>query len=459
MSSGFPRSTAPEPGRPSGGGMLPLVEGARLPLAFIGLGLVAFALGSAWLLVETWRGWLPFFHPRVVALVHLWLPGFLLSVCIGASYQLLPVVLGSALHARPRWLWSHLLLHASGVGALVSGLALGRYTLAAVGGLAIGAGVSGLLVVTLRTFFVSERRDAVAWSFPLAAGWLFATVLAGLVVALNRRDPFVSLPALDLLRAHAHLGLIGYFVTLLQGVTFQMLPMFTMAAIRRPLFVWLGLAGSQLGLLLLAPSLAWGWLGGRWFATAVLVIGLGCSGLALSATLRTRRLRRLDSGLKAFVAGSACILLVAGLGVWLGLKTLGDANVLAGSSAYGLLLVIGGLGLPVLGMGCKILPFLVWMKVYGPRAGRDEVPQAKTFSSPVLERAWLGLHLAGVGLLALGTGLQWARVAVAGGVMLALAAGCYVANAAGVARHLCNAAYPSSRTGELIVPRAGHPTR
>lgn len=36
-------------------------------------------------------------NPLVVALAHLWLPGFLLSVCLGACYQLMPVVLGAAL--------------------------------------------------------------------------------------------------------------------------------------------------------------------------------------------------------------------------------------------------------------------------------------------------------------------------------------------------------------------------
>lgn len=459
MNSGSSRSTAPEPGRPAAGGMLPLVEGARLPLAFIGLGLVAFALGSAWLLVETWHGWPPFFHPRVVALVHLWLPGFLLSVCVGASYQLMPVVLGSALHAGPRWLWLHLLLHASGIGALVSGLALGRYGLAAVGGLAIGVGVVGLLLVTLRTFTASARRDAVAWSFPLAAAWLFATVLAGLVLALNRRGPFVPLPAMSLLRAHAHLGLVGYFLTLLQGVTFQLLPMFTMATVRWPQGVRLGLIGTQSGLLLLAPSLAWDWSNVRWAAIGLIVVGLGCSGGSLFATLRKRRTRQLDAGLTAFVVGTACLILAALVGVWMSHHALGDEHGLAGASVYGLLLIAGGLGLPILGMGCKILPFLVWMKVYGPRVGREDVPLAKALGSPALERAWLRLHVAGMGMLVLGLGATWSGVVCVGGVLLALGAACYLANAADVTRHLGKSGQPTNRPIQRTLTRAGYSTQ
>jgi hypothetical protein len=421
----------------------------------MGLGLIAFALGAAWLLAETWHGWPPFFHPRVVALVHLWLPGFLLSVCMGASYQLMPVVLGSALHAQAGWLWTHLALHASGVGALVAGLALGRYAVAAAGGLAIGVGVIGLLGVTLRTFLASRRRDAVAWSFPLAAGWLLATVIAGLLLALNRRDPFISLPAVNLLRAHAHLGLIGYFLTLLQGVTFQLLPMFTMATVRRADGVWLGLVGTQTGLLLLAPSLAWGWSSPRWGAVALLVAGLSCSGVALAATLRTRRTRKLDSGLTAFVTGIGCLLLVTGLGIWLARHELGDEHSLDGASVYGLLLIAGGLGLPVLGMGCKILPFLVWMKVYGPRVGREAVPLARALGSPALERAWLWLHVAGVGLLVLGLSVAWSGVALVGGALLALGTGCYLANATTVARHLGKIGQAVNHPVEQVPPGTG----
>jgi hypothetical protein len=345
------------------------------------------------------------------------------------------------------------------VGSLVSGLVLGRYGLAAAGGLAIGVGVAGLLVVTLRTFSASARRDAVAWSFPLAAAWLFATVLAGLVLALNRRDPFVPLPAMSLLRAHAHLGLVGYFLTLLQGVTFQLLPMFTMAPVRRPQGVWLGLAGTQIGLLLLAPSLAWDWSNARWMAIALLVSGLCCSGVSLGATLRTRRTRLLDPGLTAFVAGTSCLILATLVGLWLARHELVDEHSLAGVSVYGLLLIAGGLGLPILGMGCKILPFLVWIKVYGPRVGREDVPLAKALGSLALERAWLVLHLAGMGTLALGLGMMWTAVAGIGGILLEMGAVCYLANATSVVRHLGKLGQPTNRRSERSFPRAGYSTQ
>ena len=79
---------------------MPLVGGARQPLAFIGAGLLSYGAGSAWLAATGGEVLHVFFAPQALALVHLWLPGFLLSVCFGAAYQLMPVVLGVELASK-----------------------------------------------------------------------------------------------------------------------------------------------------------------------------------------------------------------------------------------------------------------------------------------------------------------------------------------------------------------------
>src|SRR4029450_12488360 len=84
-----------------------LVAGARLPLAFIGIGLTALALAATGLAARPQLPLLPHSHPFVVALAHLWLPGFLLSVSMGAMYQLMPVVLGAALRLPLAAAWAH----------------------------------------------------------------------------------------------------------------------------------------------------------------------------------------------------------------------------------------------------------------------------------------------------------------------------------------------------------------
>jgi hypothetical protein len=420
--------------RPAAG--ISLVAGARVPLAFIGFGISAFVMAVVVLALEPELLLLPHTHPAVVALAHLWLPGFLLSVSMGAIYQLMPVVLGAPLQLPQPAAWAHLGLHAMGVALLVSGFALGRFELVALGGTVAAIGAMVLLAVTWRTFLAANRRDAIAWSFPLAVSWLTATMLFGILLALNRRMPFLSLSVVDLLRAHAHLGLGGFFLTLLQGATFQLVPMFTMADLRGERWVRAGVALTQAGLLVLTPGLACGRAAVAVAGAVLIPTAIACSGVALVATFRTRRRRVLEPGLKAFGIGAGVLAACAVGGLALVLLPAGGPFVLTAATAYGATIVAGALSFMILGMLCKIVPFLVWMKTYGPRAGRQPVPLATSLDSRPLEDAWLGLH--GAALIGLVTGVLAASplIVAAGAVTLAAAAGAFLANMVRVLAHL-----------------------
>lgn len=433
MAAGSPPSRGPEPARRPVA--LPLVAGANLPLGFIGVGLGALAVAVFVLGLAPTTLLLPSMHPRVVALAHLWLPGFLLSVSLGAIYQLMPVVLGAPLRLPLAWTWAHLGLHAGGVALLVGGFFTGRLAFAAMGGTLVSLGTVVSAVAVWRTFGASTRRDAVAWSFPLAASWLVATTLFGVGLALNRRTPFLPLSVLDLLRAHAHVGLAGFFVTLLQGATFQLVPMFTLSELRAVRRVRAGLLLTQPGLVALTLGLAGGGRGFSFAGAGALLAGLGCSGSALVATLRGRRRRVLEPGVTAFVTGAGGLAGAAVIGVALMLIP-GERLPLPASSAYGVMLVAGALGLMVLGMLAKILPFLVWMKVYGPRTGREPVPLASALGSDRLERIWLGGHAVAVVTLVAGLMTEGRGLVLAGAWLLAGSMGAFLGHAAAILGHV-----------------------
>ncbi len=440
MEAGLPRSAdkpvavPPAPGASAPG--IGLVGGARLPLAFIGLGLVALALAAIVVVLRPPLLLLPHSHPSVVALAHLWLPGFLLSVSMGAIYQLMPVVLGAALRLPLNAAWAHFGAHAVGVALLASGFAQGKFEMVALGGCAVTAGVGILLVGTWRTFLASTRRDAIAWSFPLAVSWLAATVLSGIALAVNRQSPFLPLSVLDLLRAHAHVGLGGFFLTLLQGATFQLVPMFTMADLRRPRWVRAGLAMAQGGLLVLTPGLACGAHAVAIVGASLLAAGVGCSGVALVATFRSRRRRVLDAGLQAFALGAVVLGSATVAGVVLAMIRLPGEMSLTTAAAYGVALIVGALGFMISGMLCKIIPFLVWMKVYGPRAGREPVPQATALGSRRLEQAWIVTHAIALAVVLTAGLAQSPDLARMGASLLAVSAFIFLCNVARILRHL-----------------------
>jgi hypothetical protein len=370
-------------------------------------------------------------------LTHVWVLGFFVTIAVGAAYQLAPVALGTTLWNEP-FAWTHLALHAAGVPVMIVGFWRWQLGLVSLGGTAVAAGVVLYAVNTCVTVARSGKRDPVAWSLVLASLWLVATVLAGLTLATNRLWNFWPVDPLPLLRAHAHLGLIGFFVTLLQGVTFRLVPMFTLGTVPDWRPVRVGLWCSQVGLLILTPALAWhlGWVSVA--AATLIVSGLASSGYALRLTLATRKKRQLDLGVRGLAVGGAALVVAAAAGLWLAAPSTAAGSMPGGLSAnvYGVCMLGGGLLPAIAGMLNKIVPFLTWMRAYGPKVGRAPTPPATSLSHAGLERvALIGLGT-GIGLLAIGAWTLadiWLRI---GGVLLGLSTACYLLNMGRILKHL-----------------------
>ncbi len=432
-----------------------LAAQGRLPLAFMGLALAWLVGATGWLVGEPELLAMPHMHPQVVALTHAWVLGCFVSVACGAVYQLAPVALGTTL-ANERHGWWHFGLHAAGVPGMVYALRSWDLILLGHAGFAVALGVLLFSVNTWVTVRRSGRGGTVAWSLGLAAGWLLLTVLLGLLLAANRFWGFLPLNPLALLRTHAHLGLVGFFLTLLQGVGLQLVPMFTLGEVRSWRLANLGLALSQGGLLLLASGLTWAltWLSLP--GALAIAAGLGCSGLGLWRALSARKKRALDPGIRAFINGClgvlaanlAAVVLVVPGSPW------GSAPGGFGAMVYAVLGLAGGLLPCIAGMMCKIVPFLVWMRAYGPRVGRGPTPPASGLTRPRLERWGLALQGAAVVPLLVGTWLlsePWLR---AGTWLLAVGVALFVADMLGVLRHLWGASLPGTTSVSTQAPTA-----
>jgi hypothetical protein len=420
--SALPSSTSVQPGRW-------LAAQGRLPLAFMALSLAWLAAGATLLAVQPGLLALPHMHPWVVALTHAWVLGFLVTAACGAVYQLAPVALGTTLWSERRGWW-HFGLHAAGVPGMVYAFWHWDMVLLGHAGFLVLVGTALFAENTWRTVARSGKRDTTAWSIALAAGWLLLTALAGLTLAANRFWGFIPMDPLALLRAHAHLGLIGFFVTLLQGVSFTLIPMFTLAEVRSWRLVKAGLWCGQLGLVGLVAALAFH---ATWatFAFALLIlVGFVCSGRALFSTLANRKKRLLGPGLAAFLRGLAVlgIAAVAGAALAWPRSPWGSASGGFGAVPYAILAVAGGLLPAVTGMLCKIIPFLTWMRAYGPKVGHSPTPPASSLIHPGLERWALIAQAAALAPLLAGSWLsnEWLLCAgawlLAGGVALFLGA-------------------------------------
>lgn len=414
-----------------------LAAQGRLPLAFMGLALAWLVVATALLAVQPGILRLPHTHPRVVALTHAWVLGFFVTAACGAVYQLAPVALGTTL-ANERHGWWHFGLHAVGVPGMVHAFWIWDVKLLGHFGFAVALGILLFSVNTWRTVGRASRHGTVAWSLSLAAGWLLLTALFGLLLAANRYWYFIPLDPVALLRAHAHLGLVGFFVTLLQGVGFQLVPMFTLGEVRDWRLANVGLGLSQFGLVGLAPGLAWHIGPLALLSALAITTGMICSAVGLRRALATRKKRALDPGTRSFLRGGVgicasglvALMLVAPETPW------GSAPGGFNAMVYAVLVIGGGLLPCIAGMMCKIVPFLTWMRAYGPRVGRGPTPSAGALTHPRIERWGLGLQLAAVAPLLVGTWRLSEPWLVVGAWTLAAGVALFVTDMLGVMKHL-----------------------
>ena len=400
-----------------------------------------FALGMAGLVtVAALAPWgvarliLGFGDRRALAFVHLNTLGVVAAVILGASYQLVPVVLQTPL-ASERLARLSFWLYLGGVGLFLPGL-LTLWLPALAGGstllLSAFALYAGVLGWTLRR---APRRDVVAWHVAAALVSLVGGVVLGVALAFNEGMGFLGGLTFRLLAAHVTLMLAGWVAVLLAGVAYRLVGMFTLAedALDRR-SAWLSLGLSSGGAWVLAASLALD--AGRTASVAgAALIAAGQLGFAgqLARLYRHRRRRGFDvhapfAQTAAAFGVVAAVTLVAGL-------TLGRPDDPRWWLAAGWLAIAGLAETAIQGFFYKIATFLVWLHRYAPEAGRRPVPRLEALYRRRPAVAGWGLWTGGLALSLAAIVFGSATLGAIAGLAMSGAVGCFLSNVLAIAGH------------------------
>jgi hypothetical protein len=402
-----------------------------LPLAYLATAAAFFAAAMAslpWLANELARH---YYHPRVLALAHVVTLGWITMSILGASYQLIPIVLGRPLWSErlARVQWGVLLV---GVVGMVAHLWLGTWPgLLAAGGL-VALGVGMHLVNVAASLRGLQRWTPTARLVVLGQAGLGLTAMFGLALALNHALPVLTWAPFPALHAHVHLALGWWVAPMLLGVSARVYPMFLVAPEPSPalgrLQLW-GLAGGVpllvAGLIAAPPLVVPGAL--------ALCAAAGGHVVSVCSMVRGRKRPSLDWGLRFAFTATGFLVLGTALGLGLALDLVSGPRV---AIAYTVLLLGGWISLSIVGMALKIVPFLVWYRVYGPLVGTRALPGLAALGSPGAEAASWALLTAGflslAGAAAAGSAL-WISVSA---VSVALGALAFAASLARVLAHL-----------------------
>lgn len=399
---------------------------------------IAASLGVVWLAPELAGH---YYHPRVVALTHTVTLGWITLAIMGASYQLLPIVLGRPIWSErlARWQFWILLVSLSG---MVAHFYLGTRPGLVLAAALLAFGVTLHLINGLASLGNFDRWTFTARLIVLAYAGLALTVVFGLALGVDRLWPFLPGAFFPTLHAHVHLALLGFLMPMVLGVAARVYPMFLLAPEPAGRSAQVQLWGLALG----APAVVMGLALG--FPVAVMAGAFAVASAAgghlawIAGMAWSRRRPRLDWGLGFALTGAAFVVPGALLGLGLALDLITGPRL---ALAYAVLVLGGWISLTIAGMMLKILPFLVWFRVYGSRVGKVPVPTMPELSWPRAEGAAYALLTAGFIGLAGAVAAGSAGSIRAAGIILSLGA---LAFGAALARVLCH-----------LIPRASTETR
>lgn len=399
-------------------------------------GLATLVLGAVWLVAEPELLTAYHYRPHTVAATHLLILGFILSVVMGSVYQLVPVALETKLFSEKLARW-HAAFHLTGVSLMVPMFAWWDMKQVGHAGSFVYFGMLLFVYNLARTLGRVPKPNVIAAFIVAALLWLFLTMTAGLALAANKFWPFLPPNPIGLMHAHAHLGIVGIFVMLIVGVSLKLLPMFALSSLQSEARAWWSLILINGGLAWLVSAIVAQLPEAVAVCGGLIALGLVIYGVEVVAILRARQRRALDWGLIYFLTALALLIPTAACG-GVALYWNADPNewTMQLESVYALLALFGVVTLAIVGMLYKILPFLVWFRIYSPHIGKKAIPTLADLYSPALQAAGFWLYIAA--LPALATGSLWSLTAVTrlGALLWLTSVLLFTVNAAGILRHL-----------------------
>lgn len=361
-----------------------------------------------------------FYHPRMVAVVHLVTLGWIGASILGSIYIVGPLAFRMPLPARAA--------DFAAFGSFVVGVTgmVSHFWMDSPSGMAWSAGLVTLAFVYVSARVLTGLRKApVPLKARVPVGLAFLNLLGavalGVALAVNKVNPFLEVRHLDAVFAHAHLAGLGWATLMVMGAGYRVLPMMLPAAMPRGAWVYASAALAAVGV----GGLVVGFLRGGWVLLAAALVAAAGIAAFLSRVvwmLRNRRpapaeLRRPDWGTWHALQALVYLVVATSLGVYLAFAEPSETATRT-AMAYGVVGLVGFLAQIVVGVEARILPLFGWLWGFADRGHVEMPPSVHIASVPGLQAVTFYLWTAGVPLLAGGLALDQAgRVSVGAGAL------------------------------------------
>jgi hypothetical protein len=394
----------------------------RLVALWLGLAHASLLLAAVVLAAEPALLARAFYHPRLLAVVHLVALGWVSGSILGSLHLVPLMALGVRVVPRRGDGWAFA-VYAAGTAGVVGHFWIGRQAGVAWSALPLLAGAGWVGWRVAPAVLRARAPGALRVCFATAFAGLGAAVAVGALVASGRRALGGTFFAGTF--AHAHLALLAWAFPIVLGAGYRLLPMLIPSAMPAGPLVAVSLAGSAGGAAAVAAGLL---LPNRHLLVAggiAAVAGVLAFLANVGWMLRNRRpapTARPRPDLPLGHVAAALVALAAALACGVALLVAGPAADPGLRAAYGVLGLLGFFGQLVAGVGQRLVAWLAWLHAYTGSGFRTVPPTPYELLPRRGQGVLLACWIAGVGWLAAGAAAGQRPLVRAGALALGAAA-------------------------------------
>ncbi len=341
-----------------------------------------FLVSSVVMLLAAPKLVLPYhLNPEMLALTHLMVLGFITMIIFGSLYQLIPVVMEVKLFSE---VLARITFYLFGTGVIILASSFWEATFDnsqnwlwfEVSGTLILVAVILFAINTLKSAAKSERMDMGNIFIITAIIYLLLTVSIAIILIINFARPFIPVSTIDLLKMHVNLGITGWFLFLVIGVSSKLMPMFLIIHKLPDYLLKYTYYLLNAGIVLLVSIFyfyphSWAII----TASAPIFVGIGLFLRFNYYAFKHRFRKNLDVGMKLSKSAFIILAFILLLALFAVISPRFTATFQYRIDiAFVMSIIFGFLSALILGQTYKTLPFIVWLQKYQAKVGKQKIP-------------------------------------------------------------------------------------
>ena len=316
------------------------------------------------------------FQPIILAITHIATLGWITMIIFGALFQLIPVVLEVKLYSEKLAEIQFWIFTIGIIGFVYSFLNFGNSEI-----MISSAGILNIAMLifsynSIATLLKVKKWNLTGYYLAAAIFYFFITAVVGLLLAINLFHPYINSNHLNYLNMHVHLAFIGWVAMVIMGVSFKLIPMFTLSHGYSLNSGKLAFTMINIGLLGLSIAMYNQNTNYIFYLFSILIaVGIFIFLFQIKLIFSKRLRKKNDVGLKFTVTAYIMLAIVTLLGLLISIIDYYSITNL--TLIYGYLIVFGFVSFIIVGQMYKIVPFLVWYHKYSSKVGLEKVPLLK----------------------------------------------------------------------------------